>query len=214
MKRIALALLEHLRTRLPGTLLAFIPLALAAALFLPLPASAADAPAACDFHQATLLHSIANGTAYTDRVERRHYRSRNVIEQENLNVEFSLASSFGAAPACVTWTVELRLPDGLAHGSDKSRFAVSAHAAGSRVETTGQLAGDATATFDLHWEELHDEGRTSVASGIRQGDGREARGVFVVSVFANDKDTPLASTGATDPVGRIYFPIVFAASYF
>ena len=41
MKRIALALLKHLRTRLPGTLLAFIPLALAAALFLPLPASAA-----------------------------------------------------------------------------------------------------------------------------------------------------------------------------
>ena len=162
----------------------------------------------CTYHRSTLINSVANGTVRTDEINYRRTGSSSVdlSRTEDYSVTITLEHSFYDIPACVSWDVELRLPEGVHHGSDASTTGDSVHASGSNVAKRTALGSTDVATFPLHIETLHKE-PGSTAHVYLRGQGYSHVGWYVVTVYGSDKAQPLTLNDVTDAQGRIYFPL-------
>ena len=118
--------------------------------------------------------------------EFRGHRAR----ENSAEVEITLKHAISPAWNCLTWTVELLLPDSVTLPDVDGQ---------AQSSTKTNLARDATATFTVALPDM---------PNIRRHEVREYRAVFVVTIqHTNNTDVSLTSED-TDGQGRRYYPVV------
>ena len=150
----------------------------------------------CPFAVGTFTQNMENRVAYT--TESGFFNFTDAVSFDETEVAITLKHALLSAWTCVTWDVELLLPDGIIFidgQSAKLEDLTQASVAEFEVEVVDMRLGTSSFRSDMNRNELH-----------------RYKGFLSVVVF-NGSDTPIQIDDKTDAQGRWHFPVTFIAHH-